>query len=70
MLSYRVAGSFVLHMTERFGLPAVLQFFRGVNNRDESVTVIRARMRSVFGVALEEIEQNWLAMLRNEAGVE
>lgn len=63
-LSYRVAGSFVLHMTERFGLPTVLQFFRGVNNRDESLEAIRARMLAVFGVTLEDVEATWLTMLR------
>lgn len=63
-LSYRVAGSFVLHMTDRFGMPAVLQFFRGVNNRDESLETIRARMLAVFGVSLEDVEAGWLAMLR------
>src|SRR5688500_14753893 len=61
-LSYRVAGSFVLHMTERFGLPAVLQFFRPVNSRDESLDVIRARVLAVFGVSLEDIEATWLTM--------
>ena len=62
-LSYRYAGSFVLHMTERFGLPALLQFFR-TNNRDESLDAIRARIQSVYGVSLENIESSWLAMLR------
>ena len=62
--SYRIAGSFVLHMTERFGLPAVLQFFRGVNNREESLDTIRARVQAVFSVPLEDIEATWLAMLR------
>lgn len=64
VLSYRVAGSFVLHMTERFGLPAVLQFFRGVNNRDESLNTIRTRVQTVFGVSLENLETSWLEMLR------
>ena len=62
-LSYRFAGSFVLHMTERFGLSAVLQFLR-TNNRDETLDAIRARIQSVFGVSLENIESSWLAMLR------
>jgi len=64
-LSYRVAGSFVLYMTERFGMPAVLQFFRQATNRDESLDAIRARMQSVFGVTLEDVEAGWLAMLRH-----
>jgi hypothetical protein len=63
-LSYRVAGSFVLHITERFGLPAVLQFFRQSTNRDESLDAIRVRMQLVFGTTLEEVEGGWLAMLR------
>ena len=65
-LSYRMAGSFVLHMTERFGLPALLQFFRGTNNRDESLDAIRTRIQSVYGVSLEDIESSWLAMLRGQ----
>jgi hypothetical protein len=65
VLSYRVAGSFVLHMTERFGLPAVLQFFQRVNNREESLDTIRARIQAVFGVSLEDVEASWLAMLRH-----
>jgi hypothetical protein len=63
-LSYRVAGSFVLHMTQRFGMAAVLQFFRQPSNRDESLAAIRARMQSVFGVTLEDVEASWLAVLR------
>ena len=63
VLSYRMAGSFVLHLTERFGLPAVLRFI-GTNNRDESLDAIQARMQAVFGVPLEEAERSWLEMLR------
>jgi hypothetical protein len=63
VLSYRMAGSFVLHLTERFGLPAVLRFFQ-TNNRDESLDAIRARIEAVFGVPLEDAESSWLAMLR------
>ena len=64
VLSYRVAGSFVLHMTERFGLQTVLRFFEGVNNREEFLETIRARMLVVFGVSLEDIENSWVSMLR------
>jgi hypothetical protein len=62
-LSYRMAGSLVLHLTERFGLPAVLRFFE-VNDRDESLDTIRVRVQAVFNVSLEEVEASWLAMLR------
>ena len=63
VLSYRMAGSFVLHLTERFGLPAVLRFFQ-TNNRDESLDTIRARVQATFGVSLDEVEASWLAMLQ------
>jgi hypothetical protein len=62
-MSYRMAGSFVLYLTERFGLPAMLRFMH-VNNRDESLESIQGRAQAVFGVSLEQIESDWLAMLR------
>ena len=61
-MSYRMAGSFMLHLTERFGLPSVLQFLRG-GGQNESLATIQARMRSVFGVSLEDAEVSWLEML-------
>jgi hypothetical protein len=64
VLSYRMAGSFTLYLTERFGLPAVLRFFVQANGRDESVNAIRARMQAVFGASLEDVESGWLAKLR------
>ena len=64
VMSYRMAGSFVLHMSERFGVPAVMEFFRRVNDRGESLATIRARMLAVFGVSLEDVEASWLATLR------
>ena len=63
VLSYRMAGSFVLHLTERFGLPDVLRFFQ-TNNRDETLDAIRTRFRNVFGAFLEDAESSWLAGLR------
>jgi hypothetical protein len=63
VMSHRVAGSFVLFMTQRFGLPALLQLFHE-SDRDESVDAIRARIRATLGVSLEDIEASWLTMLR------
>ncbi len=63
ILSYRMAGSFVLYLTERYGLPSVLRFLQG-NGRDESLNDIRSRTQAVFGATLEAIESAWLAMLR------
>ena len=63
VLSYRMAGSFVLYLTERFGLPAVLQFFRG-GIREDSLASTRARLQAAFGVTLEDAEAAWLEVLR------
>jgi hypothetical protein len=61
-MSYRMAGSFMLHLTERYGLPSVLEFLRG-GGSSESLATIQARMRTVFGVSVEEAESSWLEML-------
>lgn len=61
-MSYEMAGSFVLYLTERFGLPAVLDLLRG-GGPAESLATIQARMRAVFGLSVEEAERDWLAML-------
>jgi hypothetical protein len=63
VISYRMAGSFVLYLTERFGLPTVLRFFQ-TNNRDESLSAIGTRVESVFGLSLEDAEAGWLEILR------
>jgi hypothetical protein len=61
-MSYRMAGSFVLYLTERFGLPSVLQMLRG-GGPLESLAAIQARMQSVFGLSVEAAEAGWLEML-------
>lgn len=62
-LSYRYAGSFVRFLTERFGLPAVLQFFR-TSAREDPIATIRIRVEVSFGLSLDEIEDEWLDFLR------
>ena len=63
LLGYHTAGSFVLHMTERFGLSPVLRFLQ-TSNSEDTLDVIHERIQGVFGVSLDEIESSWLAMLR------
>jgi hypothetical protein len=63
VLSYRFAGSFVLFLQERFGLPQVLSFFRA-SGRNDSLAVIRTRFEQAFGATLEAAEAEWLAMLQ------
>lgn len=62
-LAYQEAGSFVLYLTNRFGLPAVLEFFRSSSSRD-SVDVIQARMQAALGLSIDQAEADWLAFLR------
>jgi hypothetical protein len=61
-MSYRMAGSFVLYLTERFGLPSVLAFLRG-GGPTESLATIQSRMQSVFGLSVEAAESGWLAVV-------
>lgn len=63
VLRYRVAGSFVLYLTERVGLPAVLHFVRA-SQRKDSLATIRTRMQSSLGLSLEAAEAGWMEMLR------
>jgi hypothetical protein len=67
VMSYRMAGSFVLFLTERFGLPAVQAFMRGAT-RDDSLATVRARMETAFAVSLDVAEAEWLQMLRRPSG--
>jgi hypothetical protein len=65
VLSYRMAGSFVLFLEERFGLPQVLVFFRlSGTGRDDSLATIRSRFEQTFGATLDDAEVGWLAMLK------
>lgn len=63
VLRYRVAGSFVLYLTERAGLPAVMHFARA-SRRTDSLATVRARLQSSLGLPLEAAEAGWLEMLR------
>lgn len=63
VMSYRYAGSFVRFLIDRFGLAATLQFMRG-NGSDESLAAIRTRAEAVFGRTFDQIEADWVAMLR------
>ena len=59
-LAYAVAGSFVEHLIAAYGLPKVLEFFRGCPScpRDEMFA-------RTFGVTMAEAGASWSANLRN-----
>ena len=63
VLSYRMAGSFVLYLTERFGLPAVLRYFTDTA-RGDSLATIQSGVQMAFGLSVEQAEADWLEMLR------
>ena len=63
VLSYREAGSFMRFTIDRYGIERGLEFFR-ISSRTDSVTVIKERFQTAFGVSMDDVEREWLAMLR------
>ena len=64
ILSYRQAGSFMRFVLDRYGVQRTLDFFRASSSSD-SLATIKARFQAAFGVPIETVESDWLAMLRN-----
>lgn len=63
VMSYRIAGSFVLYLEERFGLTAVLSFFR-TGSRDDTLEVVESKFLQAFGTSLSAVEADWLATIQ------
>ena len=63
VLSYREAGSFMRFTIDRYGIERVLEFFR-ISSRTDSVTLIKERFQTAFGLSMDDVEREWLAMLR------
>lgn len=63
LVSYRMAGSFVLFLQERFGLARVLAFFR-TGGRDDSLADIQSKFQQAFGRGLDDVEADWLATIQ------
>ena len=59
---YGEAGSFVLFLVEEYGLPRLLEFFRS-ETRGASQDQIEANVRTVWGVALPDLQRQWLAVV-------
>ena len=59
-MSYRMAGSFVLFLQERFGLSRVVAFFRS-GARDDPLEAIQSKFQQAFGKSLDDVEADWLA---------
>jgi hypothetical protein len=60
--SYRIAGSFVRFLLDRYGLDRVREFFR-ISSASDSPNVIRQRLETAFGQTLDVTEAQWLASL-------
>jgi hypothetical protein len=63
VLAYREAGSFVRFTLDQYGLPKMMQFFR-TSPSTESAASLKAHFQSALGIPLDQVEQEWLAMLR------
>ena len=63
VLSYREAGSFMRFTIDRYGIERVLEFFR-ISSETDSVAVFKERFQTAFGVSIDDVERDWLAMLR------
>lgn len=60
--SYPAAGSFILYLSDKYGVPQVLQLFPGATYTDPAATT-EARFKQVFGISLTQAEQDWHAFL-------
>jgi hypothetical protein len=67
-LAYREAGSFMRFLADRYGLDKVLAFFRSGGSFSDTASTVKAKFRAAIGVAFEEAEAAWLAMLRDGTG--
>jgi len=67
-LVYREAGSFVRFLIDRFGLQAVLAFFRAGGSPPDTAPAVKSRFRTAFGLSFEEAEAAWLELLRAGTG--
>ena len=61
-MSYRIAGSFVRFLLDRFGTDRVKEFFR-ISGSSDNRTVIGQRFEAAFAQTLEAAEASWLASL-------
>jgi hypothetical protein len=60
--SYRIAGSFVRFLIDRFGIDRVKEFFR-ISAASDRRDIIRQRFETAFGETLDGAEAGWLASL-------
>ena len=63
-LAYREAGSFMRFLIDTYGVDRVLQFFRA-STTDDPMSAIDAHLTQTIGRSLDQLEQQWLAMLRS-----
>lgn len=65
-LAYREAGSFCRFLIDRYGIHALLAFFRGGSYSD-TAAVAGSRFQAAFGVSVAQAEAAWLELLRSGA---
>lgn len=58
MVGYPAAGSFVSFMMRERGIAAMRTFFQ-TSGRDDSAAAIQSQFLAVFGLTLDEADQQW-----------
>jgi hypothetical protein len=62
MVRYPESGSFVLFLRESRGLDRIKALF-ALGDENDSKATLRESFQRVYGVPLEEIESEWIALL-------
>ena len=58
-ITYPQSGSFVRYLIDTYGIEPMKTIFSSVN-RDASTAEIKAAFLSVYGITIEDAEQDWL----------
>ena len=60
---YPWAGSFLQFLVRTYGMRATLDFFRGGQGRDESLSAITSRFQQAYGISLTDADLAWRSHL-------
>lgn len=61
-ITYPQSGSFVLYLIETYGIDLMKTVFSTIN-RNASQTEIKAAFQSIYGISIEDAEQDWLSFI-------
>ena len=61
-ITYPQSGSFVRYLIDTFGIEPMKTIFSSVN-RDASMSEIKTAFQSIYGITIEDAEQDWLSFI-------